>query len=82
MFKHLKFGSKPPKYGVLFKLSEVGSARKDLRGRIAGVYATKINIAARADAFSKRFIAKELKEAIAKSIVKMKAETRERRKGR
>ena len=72
LFKHLKFGSKPPKYGVLFKLQQVGSARRELRGRIARVYATKIAIASRADAFSKRFIAKELKEQIEKAIKNMK----------
>lgn len=68
LFKHLKFGSKPPKYGVLFKLQAVSSARRELRGRIARVYATKLSIAARADAFSKRFIAKELKAIIDRNI--------------
>ena len=29
LFKHIKYGSKPPKYGVLFKLAEVTSAPKD-----------------------------------------------------
>ena len=72
LFKHLKFGSKPPKYGVLFKLERIGGAKRELRGRIARIYATKISIASRADAFSKRFIAKELKEAIEKSIRNMK----------
>jgi nucleolar protein 56 len=72
LFKHLKFGSKPPKYGVLFKLQEVSSARKEFRGRIARVYATKLSIASRADAFSKRFIAKELKEMIEKTIKNMR----------
>jgi nucleolar protein 56 len=72
LFKHLKFGSKPPKYGVLFKLQQVSSARRELRGRVARFYATKLSIAARADAFSKRFIAKELKEIIDRNIRSMR----------
>jgi nucleolar protein 56 len=64
LFKHLKFGSKPPKYGVLFKLSQFSNASKKQRGRLARVYATKICIAARADAYTKRFIAEKLKESL------------------
>lgn len=82
LFKHLKFGSKPPKYGVLFKLPEVGNAKREFRGRIARVYATKLSVAARADAFSKRFIAKELKEVIERSIKNMKVGKREARSNR
>ncbi len=68
LFKHIKFGSKPPKYGVLFKLSAVTNAARGKRGRIARAYATKICIAARADAFSKRFIADKLKEQLDKTV--------------
>ena len=82
LFKHLKFGSKPPKYGILFKLQQVAGARRELRGRIARVYATKISIASRADAFSKRFIAKELKESLDRSIGKMRVKAKEGRKVR
>lgn len=68
LFKHLKFGSKPPKYGVLFKLPQLSSANKKQRGRLARSYATKISIAARADAYTKRFIADKLKEALDKAV--------------
>jgi nucleolar protein 56 len=64
LFKHIKFGKKPPKYGILFKMPEITNGKRESRGRIARLYATKISIAARADAFTKRFIAKELKEDI------------------
>lgn len=72
LFKHLKYGSKPPKYGVLFKLPEITAAPKHVKGRMARAYATKITIALKADYFSKRFIAEQLKEQLQKSIVKMK----------
>lgn len=71
LFKHLKFGSKPPKYGVLFKLSQLSTASKKQKGRLARVYATKISIAARADAYSKRFIADKLKESLDKTTEKI-----------
>ncbi len=61
LFKHIKFGTKAPKYGVLFKLPQIGNANRRVRGRLARIYATKISIASRADAISKRFIADKLK---------------------
>ncbi len=67
LFKHIKYGSKPPKYGYLFKLPELAMLNKKDKGRMARVYATKISIAARADAISKRFIADVLKEQINKA---------------
>ncbi len=72
LFKHLKFGSKPPKYGALFKLQEIANANREDRGRIARVYATKLAIAARADAFSKNYIADRLNEDLKKALTRNK----------
>ena len=72
LFKHIKFGSKPPKYGILFKLPAISSASRDTRGRIARIYATKLAIALKADFFSKRFIADKLKENLEKAVEKVK----------
>ncbi len=72
LFKHIKFGSKPPKYGSIFKLQQISSAERQDRGRIARMYATKIAIAARADGISKNFIADKLKEQLDKSIKEMR----------
>ena len=68
LFKHIRFHTKPPKYGVLFKLPQISAASKRNRGRIARLYATKICIAAKADAFTKNFIAERLKEQIDKTL--------------
>ena len=68
LFKHLRYGSKPPKYGVLFKLPQIATAGKKQRGRMARIYATKITIAAKADAFSKKFIADKLKADLEKRM--------------
>ncbi|MGI0100629.1 MAG: hypothetical protein ACREBH_02845 [Candidatus Micrarchaeaceae archaeon] len=72
LFKHIKFGSSPPKYGVLFKLADISNGPKDKRGRIARAYATKISIALKADFYTKNFIAEKLKEDLERNIKKIK----------
>ncbi|MCL5239396.1 MAG: NOP58 family protein [Candidatus Marsarchaeota archaeon] len=72
LFRHLRSGSKPPKYGVLFKLKEITEADRRSRGRIARLFATKLAIAARADAITKRFIGKELRESLDKSLAQIR----------
>ncbi len=81
LFKHIKFGTKPPKYGTLFKLQQVGGAGRWDRGRIARVYATKIAIASRADAISKNFIADKLKEQIDKALSVQRPERKDQGQG-
>ncbi len=71
LFKHIKFGSKPPKYGILFKLPSISSAKKQIRGKMARAYAAKIAIALKADYFSKNFIADKLKKDLQESIRRM-----------
>ena len=72
LFKHIKFGSKPPKYGVLFKLADISNGPRDKRGRIARAYATKISIGLKADYFTKNFIAEKLKQDLEATIKKIK----------
>jgi nucleolar protein 56 len=79
LFRHLRSGSKPPKYGVLFKLKEVVEADRNDRGRVARLFATKLSIAARADAFSKRFIGKQLRESIDSTLKQIKENGRRSR---
>ncbi|MGC8669873.1 MAG: hypothetical protein ACP5TL_01835 [Candidatus Micrarchaeia archaeon] len=68
LFKHIKFGSKPPKYGIIFKLPAITNGKKSARGRIARLYAAKISIALKADFFSKRQIGEKLKADIEEGI--------------
>ncbi len=68
LFKHIKFGSKPPKYGVLFSLPAISSARRDVRGKLARAYSAKIATALKADIITKRFIGEELKASLDKSV--------------
>ncbi len=63
LFKHLRSGSRPPKHGVIFQHPLISTSPKKMRGRIARALATKIAIAAKADAYTKNFIAGKLKES-------------------
>jgi len=64
LFRHLKKNTKPPKHGLIFQHTAVHSAPKDVRGRIARAIATKLSIAAKVDAYGKRFLGKEMKEKL------------------
>jgi nucleolar protein 56 len=72
LFKHIKFGSRPPKYGVLFKLADISNSPREKRGRIARAYATKISIGLKADFYTKNFIAEKLKADLEVNIKKIK----------
>ncbi|MFQ6013414.1 MAG: NOP5/NOP56 family protein [Thermoplasmata archaeon] len=61
LFRHLRKGAKPPKHGVLFQHPWVHAAPRWQRGPIARALAGKLAIAARADAYTGRFIAEELR---------------------
>jgi len=66
LFRHIKNGSLPPKHGIIFQHEMINKAPKSKRGKIARLLATKIAIAAKADAFTGNYIADKLKEEIEK----------------
>ena len=72
MFRHLKEGSKPPKHGILFQHPWVHSAPPWQRGPIARALASKMCLAARADAYSHNDISAVLKEQLEKRITEIK----------
>ena len=81
LFKHLRKGTLPPKYGLIFQHPLIGSAPPAHRGKLARALATKLAIAAKADAFSHEFIAPRLKEEFVKragEIAKMPKEKKSR----
>ncbi|MCK4364678.1 MAG: hypothetical protein KAW45_01370 [Thermoplasmatales archaeon] len=71
-FRYKKEGGKPPKHGVIFQHSYINKAPRSVRGKIARIFATKISIAAKADAFTKRDISKELNEVLERRIREIK----------
>ncbi len=64
MYRHLKEKGLPPKHGIIFQHPLVKMAPWWQRGRISRSFAAKIAIAARVDAFSKEYVAEELKEKL------------------
>lgn len=73
LFRSKKTGAPPPKHGVIFRHTEINTAPWWQRGKIARVYAGKLAIAARIDAFSGEYVAEELKEDINRRIAQIKA---------
>lgn len=51
LFRHLKEGTKPPKYGIIFKHESVQKAEN--KGKAARQLAAKISLAAKKDFFKK-----------------------------
>lgn len=75
LFRHLREGTRPPKHGVLFQHPLIHRAPRWQRGALARILAGKLAMAARADAYSKRFIADGLKAGMDKAM----AEARRKR---
>jgi nucleolar protein 56 len=54
LFRHLKTGARPPKYGVISQHPDIAAAGKDDKGKAARKVAAKASIAAKVDFFRKR----------------------------
>ncbi|MEE8168493.1 MAG: hypothetical protein V3T58_06440 [Candidatus Hydrothermarchaeales archaeon] len=72
LFRHLRKKGTPPKHGAIFQHPLIKTAPWWQRGRIARSFAGKIAIAARADAYSKAYIADELKDALAARVAEVR----------
>lgn len=72
LFKHLRSGTLPPKHGVIFQSAYIRGSPYEIRGRVARSLAAKLAIAAKADFFTKRFIAEKLKEDFEKRLQEIK----------
>lgn len=68
LFRFKKEGGKPPKHGVIFQNQLINKAFRGHRGKIARTLATKISLASKADAFTKRDISAELMEKLKKRV--------------
>jgi len=71
LFRHLRYGTKPPKHGIIYQHPLVNRSHASLRGKIARAVASKISIAARLDNFS-RNLNPELLEDLEKKVEKIK----------
>ena len=55
LFRHLKSGDRPPKYGLIYQHPQVRGAKWWNRGKIARLLAGRISLAARKDVFTQDF---------------------------
>ena len=69
LFRHLKTGSKPPKYGVLLAHSLVQQMPKAKQGKAARVLADKISLAVRIDYFKGEYRGEQLLEDARKKLM-------------
>ena len=72
LFLHLTKHTKPPKHGIIFLHPVFRGSEKKIRGKIARLLAAKISLAAKADAFTHKFIAEELKKDLERKLKEVK----------
>ncbi|MGB9729226.1 MAG: C/D box methylation guide ribonucleoprotein complex aNOP56 subunit [Thermoprotei archaeon] len=68
LFRALRFGSKPPKHGVIYQHVLVHTSPKWQRGKISRALAGKLSIAAKIDFFSGRDVSERLKKELEEKI--------------
>jgi len=68
LFRHLKTGAKPPKYGLIHEHPLLADSKKSEQGKVARMLADKIAIAAKIDFFKGKFIGDKLYNEIKKKI--------------
>jgi len=68
LFRFKKEGGKPPKHGVIFQHPMIKKTPLRVRGKVSRAIATKLSIAAKADAFTGRDISQNLKEDLQSRI--------------
>jgi nucleolar protein 56 len=66
LFRHLKTGSRSPKYGIIFSHQLIQKAKKKEQGKAARALADKLSMCARLDFFKGEFKAKDYKKELEK----------------
>lgn len=78
LFRHLKSGTRPPKHGVLFQHPLIHRAPPWQRGALARAFAGRIVMAARADAYTHRYIAPELQANLDRAVAEIRRRKEEK----
>ncbi|MFH1064820.1 MAG: hypothetical protein V1729_07075 [Candidatus Woesearchaeota archaeon] len=68
LFRHIKTGSKSPKFGLIINHPLVSRAKSTSRGKAARMVADKISIAAKIDFFKGNFIGDDLRKALEEKL--------------
>ncbi|MFC1752643.1 NOP5/NOP56 family protein [Thermoproteota archaeon] len=66
LFRHLKTGAKPPKFGVLINHPLITKSKKAEKGKVARALADKVSIASKVDYFKGEFIGEQLRKDLEK----------------
>jgi nucleolar protein 56 len=64
LFRHLKTGAKPPKYGIIHEHPVILHSALEMHGKMARMLADKMSIAVKVDFFKGKFIGDKLLEEI------------------
>jgi len=72
LFRHIKTGSKPPKFGFIINHPFVSKAKPAERGKIARMLADKLSMAAKIDYFKGQFIGDKLRRELEEKLEKQK----------
>ncbi|MFH0979191.1 MAG: hypothetical protein V1837_07895 [Candidatus Woesearchaeota archaeon] len=70
LFRHMRTGARPPKYGILYQHQLIQRAGKQMQGKAARLLADKISIAAKVDYFKGEFVGDKLFKDIEKKMKK------------
>lgn len=68
LFRHMKTGSKPPKYGLIINHPLITAARNDEKGKAARALANKLSILAKVDYFKGEFVGDKIKAELEKKL--------------
>jgi nucleolar protein 56 len=64
LFRHLKTGARPPKYGLIYQHNFIQTSKKSEQGKKARALADKLSLCVKMDYFKGEFIADRLKKEI------------------
>lgn len=70
LFRHMKTGARPPKYGLIYSHQLIAQAKRKEQGKVARGLADKISIAIKVDYFKGEFIGDKLKKQLEKKFKK------------
>ncbi len=68
LFRHIKTGARPPKYGILLQHPFVSKVRREVKGKAAKAIADKLSIAIKVDYFKGEFIGDRLRKDLEKKF--------------
>lgn len=74
LFRHLKGGGKPPKYGIIYNHPYIQRTQEDRRGKVARAIASKLMMAARTDFYTDDFKGEKYKEELEEKIEDIRGE--------